>query len=113
MLNSEVSTQSKHFPAGFRRDFDAHVYYQRASRPHAERMRRLAIEVFEGLPVFVGGLYDRGVGPHPQPMFELNFPRTLLGQVLLWLLYERKGLTVLVHEVTGNDPRDHSEGAIW
>jgi len=113
MLNAEIHSLSAHFPEGFRRDFDAHVYYTTESRPQAATLLEKARADFRDKPVFVGRLIDRCVGPHPLPMFEMNFPKELLGEVLLWLLRERGGLTVLVHEVTGNDPRDHSEGAIW
>ena len=31
----------------------------------------------------------------------------------LWRKKNRKGLTVLVHEVTDRDLHDHTEGALW
>ena len=113
MLNSEINAQSKHFPTGFRRDFDAHVYYTSQTRDDALRLRDRALADFDGLPVFVGAMIDRLVGPHPIPMFEMCFPNDLFGQAVLWLLHQRRNLTVLVHEVTGDDLRDHSVGAFW
>lgn len=116
MLNADIDVNSQHFPAGFRREFDAHVYYTEATRALAAKLRERTLAEFaksEGAPIFVGQLIDRPVGPHPVPMFEICFPTELFGRALLWLLHERGSLTVLVHEVTGDDPRDHSVGAIW
>jgi DOPA 4,5-dioxygenase len=110
MLSSEISSR---LPAGFARDYDAHVYYRLNERARAERVRAEAVREFRGDSVQVGELRDEKLGPHPEPMFELNFPRRYLGQVLDWLLSHRESLTVLVHPVTGDDVRDHSKGAIW
>ena len=113
MLNSEVQVNKALFPKGFRRDFDAHVYYDANSRQLAEAFRNQALTHFQGQPVFVGALIDKNVGPHPTPMFEINFPIERFGDVVFWLLQNRNGLTTLVHQVTGDDPKDHSQGAIW
>lgn len=113
MLNSEVPLNSQLFPKGFIRDYDAHVYYTPATRPFAHGLREKALRDFAGTPVFVGKLIDERVGPHPTPMFELNFSKNWFGHVFSWLRANRSELPVLVHEVTGNDPKDHSQGAIW
>jgi DOPA 4,5-dioxygenase len=68
---------------------------------------------FAATPVFVGKLIDERVGPHPTPMFEINFPKGWFGRVFSWLRANRGELPALVHEVTGDDPKDHSQGAIW
>jgi aromatic ring-cleaving dioxygenase len=115
MLNSELAVKLANVPDGFVRDFDAHVYYNRQTRSRAVRLNRQALKDLRDLPILVGELVDRCVGPHPCPMFEICFPRRSLSRMLLWLMEHRAGLTVLVHPVTGDDPRDHSEaaGALW
>jgi DOPA 4,5-dioxygenase len=110
MLNSEIA---RLLPPGFARDFDAHFYYGPEDRSVAERVRARAARELRSMPVFVGELRDATVGPHPKAMFEINFPRRFLGEALLWIMDHRQGLTVLVHRVTGDDARDHSQGAIW
>jgi aromatic ring-cleaving dioxygenase len=46
-------------------------------------------------------------------MFELNFIRGKRDELVRWLTLNRGEHTVLVHEVTGDDPRDHTIGALW
>src|SRR5271165_2598453 len=113
MLNSELALNSQLFPEGMRRDYDAHVYYSAQTRPLADALRARAEAEFRGKPVFVGRMVDERVGPHPHAMFEINFPREIFTEVLCWLMKERGELCALVHEVTGDDPRDHSLGALW
>jgi DOPA 4,5-dioxygenase len=113
MLNHEIHQVSSQFPPGFRREFDAHIYYVSETRERARLLRDQVIEELGELPIFVSPLVDREVGPHPTPMFEICFSAELLEKVRTWLVRNRSGLSVLVHTVTGNDPRDHSEGALW
>lgn len=113
MLNAEI-TSSKHlFPTGFRREFDAHVYYTPETRAQAKELQLRAKAHFVGRPILVGDLVDLLVGPHPQPMFEINFARKHFVEVVFWLMQNRGSSDVLVHEVTGDDPKDHSSGALW
>jgi DOPA 4,5-dioxygenase len=60
----------------------------------------------------LGRWHDAAVGPHPQSMYQIAFPAELLGSLLPWLMLNRGGLTVLLHE-TGNDYADHTDHAIW
>jgi aromatic ring-cleaving dioxygenase len=113
MLNSEIETNSQTFPKNFQRDYDAHVYYTSESRDEALAFREKVLIDYKDQPVWVSRMVDRNVGPHPEPMFEINFPKELFPTMLYWLMHERKNLNILVHEVTGDDPKDHFEGALW
>jgi DOPA 4,5-dioxygenase len=113
MLNSEIALNSSLFPAGFRREFDAHIYFTAETRSSASLLRSEALAFFKDIPVFVGSLIDRKIGPHPLPMFEINFSSDLCEKVTNWLRCRRGDHTVLIHEVTGDDPKDHSSGAVW
>jgi len=113
MLNSEIASQEHLFPPSFQREFDAHVYYTADTRDLARRLRLQATTRFRNHPILVGQLVDKLVGPHPLAMFEINFPKELYQTVVDWLDQARGELSILVHEVTGDDPKDHSSGAIW
>jgi DOPA 4,5-dioxygenase len=113
MLNSELAVNSKLMPAQCKREFDAHIYYVPSSRSRADALRLKAEKRFEGQPIFVGRMVDQAVGPHPVPMFEINFAKEFLGEVCLWFIDNRDDLSILVHQVTGDDPVDHTAGAIW
>jgi aromatic ring-cleaving dioxygenase len=113
MLNASISKLEILFPKKFRRDFDAHIYYTGETRTNALALRELAFQEFAEFPLFISELTDHPIGPHPTPTFELCFSRELFSEVFLWLLHRRGNLSVLVHEVTGNDHKDHSSGAVW
>ena len=92
--------------------YHAHVYYDpAASRDRAERLRtRIAADFPEAT---LGRWHDALVGPHPQSMYQVAFPRALFATLLPWLMLNRDGLTVLVHPETGDDYADHSAHAVW
>jgi aromatic ring-cleaving dioxygenase len=113
MLNSEILARSKDYPPGFSRDYDAHIYFEASQRAQAEDLRQAAARAFSHRPVLVGEMVDYLVGPHPLPMFEINFPKTDYDSLVTWLESRRGKLVALVHEVTGYDHRDHSIGARW
>ncbi len=94
------------------RDYHAHVYYDpAASRDRAARLReRIAAEFPDAV---LGRWHDAPVGPHPQSMYQVAFPRALLATFLPWLMLNRDDLTVLVHPETGDDVADHSAHAAW
>lgn len=104
---------SQLLPAGFPREFDAHIYFQSENFAQAEALREKACAQFQGKSVFVGEMIPEPIGPHPQPMFEINFPKHEFADVVLWLLHERQGLSILVHELTGDDLYDHTAAALW
>ena len=112
MLNSELVLLSKSFPKEFRH-FDAHIYYDVQTREEALALREKARIAFQHQPVFVGRMIDYPIGPHPVPMFEINFQKSISSEIFHWLELHCKNFTVLIHEVTGDDHRDHSAGAMW
>jgi aromatic ring-cleaving dioxygenase len=94
------------------RDYHVHVYYDpAATRDRAERLRvRVAAKFPEAT---LGRWHDALVGPHPQSMYQIAFPRALLPSLLPWLMLNRDGLTILLHPETGDDYVDHTDHAAW
>jgi aromatic ring-cleaving dioxygenase len=93
-------------------DYHAHVYYDpAASRGTAERLRERVAAAFPAARL--GSWHDELVGPHLRSMFQIAFPRELLGAFLPWLMLNRDGLTVLLHPGTGNPYADHTAHAAW
>ncbi|MFA5584749.1 MAG: DOPA 4,5-dioxygenase family protein [Bacteriovoracaceae bacterium] len=108
-----LKVNSKHLPKDFPREFDAHIYFDEDSYQEASLFREKCLKHFEQSEVFVGFMIDRPIGPHPLPMFEINFPRNLFGEVVLWLLHHHGKHSILVHELTGDDYLDHTDYALW
>jgi aromatic ring-cleaving dioxygenase len=91
--------------------YHAHIYFDGADQ------RRIAQEVRDEIaqrfPIFIGTLWDRPIGPHPKPMFEIGFSPADFAIVVPWLMLNRGGLSVLVHPNTGSPRRDHLFNALW
>lgn len=90
--------------------FHAHIYYDTASRPRAERVRAWVGERFR---VRLGAWHDAPVGPHPEPMFQIAFTPDLFPEIVPWLMLNRLGLAVLVHPNTDDEVADHLVHALW
>lgn len=93
----------------------AHIYYDRQSWEAAELLHQqlsdmLADGAVAGL-VLVGQMYDRAVGPHLQPQFEIQFYESAVPRITEIL--EATGLTSLIHPLTDDDLADHTTLAQW
>lgn len=110
-INFKVN--SKLLPAGFPREFDAHIYFMISQIEAASILRDKIKAQFKDETFFVGDVIPVPIGPHPLPMFEANFPQGLFTEVVLWLMKERGEFSVLVHPLSSDDYYDHTQGAMW
>jgi aromatic ring-cleaving dioxygenase len=92
------------------RGYHAHIYYDAATRPLAERLCR---ELGRQFPVAFGGFRDGPVGPHPIANAQVIFTPAQFGSLVPWLMLNRQGLDVLVHPLTDDSVADHSRYALW
>ncbi len=90
--------------------YHAHIYYDPATRPVAERLRR---EIGERFSVRLGRWHDLPVGPHPSSMYQVAFEVGEFPHLVPWLMLNHAGLSVLVHPLTGNDYDDHAHYPLW
>ena len=90
--------------------YHAHVYYDAATQPVAERLRARLADMF---PVEIGRFSGDAVGPHPVPQFQVIFKSDAFQTVVPWLMLHREGLDVLVHPLTDDMVDDHTDYAIW
>ena len=90
--------------------YHAHVYYDAATRPIAERLRDTIIGKFAVEP---GAFSDEPRGPHPISQFNVIFEAAEFQNIVPWLMFNREGLNVLVHPLSGNNVDDHSKLALW
>jgi aromatic ring-cleaving dioxygenase len=90
--------------------FHAHIYFDRASRDTAARVRE---GLSAGFDVQLGHWHDRAIGPHPKPMYQVVFLPHQFGDFVPWLMLNREGLDILIHPDTGDDVGDHTDRALW
>ncbi|MGZ5680289.1 MAG: DOPA 4,5-dioxygenase family protein [Burkholderiales bacterium] len=90
--------------------YHAHVYFDAAARPVAERLRDTIVSKFA---VTAGAFSDEPRGPHPVPQFNVIFETPQFQHVVPWLMLNREGLSVLVHPLTESNYNDHSAYALW
>ncbi len=91
--------------------YHAHIYYDAAARPQAERLRAHLGAAFPDARI--GRWHDAPIGPHSQGMFQVAFAPALLATLLPWLMLNRAGLIVLLHPETGHERADHTAHAAW
>lgn len=90
--------------------YHAHVYFDGNS---VEQARALRERVGEEFDYAVGRFHEKNVGPHPRWSFQIAFNAEAFGTLVPWLAVNRKGLTVFVHGLSGEDIYDHTELVMW
>jgi aromatic ring-cleaving dioxygenase len=94
------------------KSYHAHVYYNDDETGRAENVR---LKLQTELPgeVKVHGLVARAIGPHPRPMFEVDFQSSRLHQIKEWFEKNNDGLSVMIHPITGDHVKDHQDLSVW
>jgi len=90
--------------------FHAHVYFDGET---VEQARALRERISEDFDYAVGRFHEQNVGPHPRWSFQIAFKADAFGTMVPWLALNRKGLTVFVHGLSGDDLYDHTELVMW
>lgn len=92
--------------------YHAHVYFELDDLAATEQVRERLMAAMPAAGV-VHKLFPRQVGPHPLPMFEIDFPADNFDAVLALLEQQRGQRSVLIHPVTDDDLAAHTTGAQW
>ncbi len=92
------------------KSYHAHVYFDEAT---VEQARALRERVSKDFDYAVGRFHEKNVGPHPRWSFQIAFKADEFGTIVPWLALNRKGLTVFVHGLSGQDIYDHTELVMW
>ena len=90
--------------------YHAHVYYNPATKPVAEKLRETIVSKFTVEP---GVLSDEPRGPHPISQFAVIFETPEFQNIVPWLMLNHEGLDVLIHPLTESSYDDHSKNALW
>ena len=94
--------------------YHAHVYYgeDATARETAARLREKVWNKWQN-KVRMGRFRDQAVGPHPTSMYQIEFDREIFDEIIPWLMYNRDGLSVLVHADAEDAWRDHAWYPLW
>ncbi|AMC33143.1 DOPA 4,5-dioxygenase family protein [Janthinobacterium sp. B9-8] len=92
--------------------YHAHVYFLPEQISTAETLHGVLSKTLPA-SCWMGDLIHREVGPHTQPMFEINFDENLLIEVRALLEAQRGGLSVLIHPELTDDVEAHTDSASW
>jgi aromatic ring-cleaving dioxygenase len=90
--------------------YHAHVYFDDTTVEQARALRERISKEFD---YSIGRFHEKNVGPHPRWSFQIAFEADDFGTIVPWLALSRKGLTVFVHGLTGDDMYDHTELVMW
>lgn len=90
--------------------YHAHLYFDEST---VEQVQLLCEEVKKRFQVTVGRMHHKPIGPHPWWSCQLAFSRSEYTDLISWLALNRKGLNILIHPLTGNDLKDHTDYAAW
>lgn len=100
------------FPALVSPAYHIHFYCTDEQIPLAQKVREALVNSDCGIEG-AGPVRNRPIGPHPLPMFEAWFPNSALDKVLRWAMQNRRGLSVMLHPLSGSDLADHRDHAMW
>lgn len=90
--------------------YHAHVYFDAATRPAAERLRNTLVSQFAVEP---SAFADDPRGPHPVPQFNVIFEESQFHNIVPWLMLNHEDFNVLVHPLTQSNLDDHTRYALW
>src|SRR5687768_8547651 len=87
--------------------YHIHVYFNQAAGPAPETLKA---EITQNFPALRHRkFHEKPIGPHPAGQFVVYAPGNRHDAVKSFLEANNKGLSILIHPVTGDDVVDHDE----
>ena len=97
-------------PINVHEHYHLHLYFAQATIDFATELCQRAGDLFM---LQVGRVHQKPIGPHPQWRCQIKFSSDDFEAFIPWLEAHRQGLSVLVHGLTGDNLKDHTDHAYW
>jgi aromatic ring-cleaving dioxygenase len=97
-------------PINVHKHYHAHLYFDQETIDFATELCQRSGDLFM---LQVGRVHQKQIGPHPQWSCQIKFSSDDFEAFIPWLEAQRQGLSVLVHGLTGDNLKDHTEHAYW
>jgi DOPA 4,5-dioxygenase len=97
-------------PINLHMHYHAHIYFNQETIDFATNLCVKAGDLFT---LEVGRIHQKPIGPHPQWSCQIKFTSDDFDAFISWLEDHRQGLSVLVHGLTDDNLKDHTEHAYW
>ena len=97
-------------PVNLHKAYHAHIYFSGDTKNIARTLYELISEKFN---LQIGSFIEKPVGPHPLWSYQVIFGKKDFDVFIPWLDKNRNDLTVLVHALTGDNLKDHTDFAYW
>jgi len=97
-------------PVNIHEHYHAHVYFEQATVELAKALCEQAADLFN---LKLGRLHQKPIGPHLMWSCQLTFSSNHFEKLIPWLDDNREGLTILVHGLTADNLKDHTDYAYW
>lgn len=98
------------YPVNSHKAYHAHIYFDQNS---VERVTVLCAAIAADFGLSVGRIHEKPVGPHLRWSVQVSFSHRDFDAFIPWLDQQRGDLDVLVHGVTGDNYKDHTDYAYW
>ena len=93
--------------------YHAHVYFKHTESNKAAIVRQNILDATNIQNLRAHPLINQPIGPHPLPMFEIDFSGDFFWDAIQLLSQFRDGLSVLIHPLSGNEWEDHTLHAMF
>jgi len=90
--------------------YHAHVYFDESNAAFAAD---LCEQIGGRFDLAIGRVHQKCVGPHTRWSCQISFAQNHFAEFIPWLDEHRKGLTVFVHGLSGDNLKDHTDYAYW
>lgn len=92
------------------RSYHGHIYW---NDPDGKEIAIWMRPFLKSMDCRLGTVHDRPIGPHPCPMYQVEYTSRNQSAVENFLKQNSRGLSILLHDDTGDHVIDHTIGARW